>query len=237
MERSLFSQKNEPDLAEAALIASGVNTLEELHNYLAKLDVLCHQITLGKGLPDIERAKAIFDWLWRTKPNRYEPRGNFKLTVVIEAQLDDKCERVGNCLGLTVLYNVLAHRFGLRVKAAYLEQVFGTAPHVFSILYINNRAIDVENILPQGFDYQGHRQNLLREEWGNRELVADIYHSIANSLGEQGEWEGAIKNYDKAIKLNPKYTKAYLNKGIALAHIGKAKEAEDIFNQGGSLWR
>lgn len=78
---------------------------------------MCRQISLeiGRG-GDREKGKAIFDWLWTNKPKRYQRLANFRLTQVIEAQLREKEETVGNCLGLTLLYNVLCQRFGLKIR-------------------------------------------------------------------------------------------------------------------------
>lgn len=243
----------EIDLAQGALLASGVETEQEFNRYLARVDRLCQRIAdalcnlLGKG-GDWEKAKGIFDWLWQAKPHRYEYGGSFRLTEVLDAQLGKKgrgveggeSEKVGNCLGLTLLYNVLAQRFGLMVGAAYLEDAFGLGPHLFTVLYTGGRTIDIENIFPHGFDYRGHRGvprrgvgreswESKREEWGSRELIADIYHSVANGFFTLGKWERAIENYDKAITLHPKYTRAYLNKGIALVQMGRTEEAREWF--------
>jgi len=84
-----------------------------------------------------------------------------------------------------LLYNVLCHRFSLEVKAGYVDEAFGLGPHVFSILTTESGTIDVENIFPYGFDYRGHIDNPGRQEWGDRELGADIYLSIGNSLFEK----------------------------------------------------
>ena len=230
LEKTLLTNEKSKkiELAQGALLASGVNTEHEFNRYLAKIDQLCQRITLAEKGDDVQRAKEIFDWLWMVKPHRHEYRGNFRLTDTLEAQLGER-ERVGNCLGLTILYNVLAQRFGLQVKAVHLEDAFGIGPHVFSVLYVGAHSIDIETIFPNGFDYQGHLGEPQREEWGDRELIADIYHSAANDLFEQDKWESAIENYDKAIRLNPKYTKAYLNKGIALVALGRTEEAMEWF--------
>lgn len=241
------------DLAKGALLASGVETEQQFNRYLAKVDRLCQRIVdtlcdlFEKG-SDWEKAKGIFDWLWRAKPYRYEYGGSFRLTEVLDAQLGEKgggveggeSEKVGNCLGLTLLYNVLAQRFGLMVGAAHLEDAFGLGPHLFTVLYTGGRTIDIENIFSDGFDYREHQGAPLmgvgresgegkREEWGDRELIADIYHSVANEFFASGKWERAIENYDKSITLHPKYTRAYLNKGIALVQMGRAEEAEEWF--------
>lgn len=85
----------------------------------------------------------------------------------------------------------------------------------------------MENIFPSGFGYQGHINNPGRQEWGDRELVADIYLSIGNSFFEQKDLAKAIENYDKTLKLNPNYLKAYHNKGMALVELGRVEEAKE----------
>jgi tetratricopeptide (TPR) repeat protein len=215
-----------PELARGALAASGIRTSRELNRYLSLIDKLCQQIedkTTGKD--ELMKARAIFDWLWQTKPNRSERQGSFKLNEVINAQLDPNVEKVGNCLGLTVLYNVLAQKFGLKVKAIHVEDALGQGPHVFSMLETAQGTIDVEHIFPHGFDFKGHMKNPQRTIWGDAELIADIYHSTGNKLFEQGHHEEAVQNYSKAILLNPKYTKAKLNRALALFMLGRDKEA------------
>jgi tetratricopeptide (TPR) repeat protein len=225
LEKHLFSTA-QPDLAWGALIASGVKNSTDLDSYLAALNTLYRQvlpeITAGSKL---KKAEAIFDWLWAKKPNRYQYQGNFRLQDVLTAQLDPNVETVGNCLGLTVLYNVLAQRCGLDMKAVYLEEAHGRLSHVFSTFVTGNTTTDIDNIFPFGFDFKDHLDNPQRVLWGNSDLIADIYHSIGWALHEQGRLEGAVFNYSKAIRLNPKYAKAYLNRGIALSMLGREEEA------------
>jgi tetratricopeptide (TPR) repeat protein len=51
------------------------------------------------------------------------------------------------------------------------------------------------------------------------------YFNIAYSFGEKGEHVKAIENYDKAIDLDPKYEKAWYNKGWNLSELGRREEA------------
>jgi tetratricopeptide (TPR) repeat protein len=225
LEKKLFSTP-QPNLAWGTLIASGVKTRIDLDNYLAKLNTLFQQVEAEiPAASELTKAEALFDRLWRKKPDRCERRGSYRLTDVLDAQLDPKIEKVGNCLGLTVLYHSLAQRLGLKVKAVHVEDAFGQGPHVFSILYTGRGTIDIEHILPHGFDFKGHLHNPDRTEWGEVELIADIYHSTGNKFFEQGSHEEAVQNYGKAIRLNPKYTKAYLNRALALFMLGRDKEA------------
>jgi len=236
LERELFEGEKgerEIDLAQGALLASGVETVKELNRYLEKIDRLCQRIAealldLPPNASDSEKARGIFNWLWQEKTHRYEYGGNFRLTHVLDAQLGGE-EKVGNCLGLTVLYNILAQRFGLEVKAAHLEDAFGLGPHLFTVLYAGERVIDIENIFPDGFNYRGHPCTEQRGEWGDRELVADIYHSVGNDLFASGKLERSIESYDRALKLHPGYNRAHLNKGIALVELGRVDEAKEWF--------
>lgn len=209
-----------PPLAAAALRASGVSFASGLERYLARFDELAWQI--GRGLPsgeDAARARFLFDWLWQTKPRRYQPGGSFRLTEVLEAQLGAGHGPVGNCLGLTVLYNCLAQRFGLNECAVHVEHAFHGVPHVFTLLRAGTESVDVEHVLPNGFDYQGHRVGVEREEWGDRELLADIYLSRGNELLEARRWHEAITCYDAALRLNPTYEKAEINRAIAMGEM------------------
>ena len=235
LERSLLSGED-IDLARGALAASGVGTVQELERYLNAIESLHNQlrISVGKQGSESAKAKEIFDRLWSDKPGRYESEGSFRLTDVLDAQFGGG-EKIGNCLGLTVLYNVLAQSFGLKVEAAHLENAFGRGPHVFTVLHTDRGSIDIENIFADGFDYRAHSAASQREEWGDRELIAGIYHSAGNQLAVDGEWLPAIERYEKALALNPQYSRAYLNKGIALVELGRSKDAEGWFRAQG--WR
>ncbi len=215
------------DLASGALVASGAESTSALNDYLTKLDRLRDAFASAHPQADEStRARELFQWLQEAKPHRYEPGGSFRLTEVIDAQLSPDTERVGNCLGLTLLYNTLAQRLGLSMEAIYLEEAFGRGPHVLSLLRVGNRTCDVEHVFPDGFDYRGHLENMERVVWGDAELVADVYHSAGQELHERAQLQEAVISYSKALLLNPDYTKARLNRGLALVALGRVEEAE-----------
>lgn len=214
------------DLAEGALIASGVRSRERRESYLVEISIVAEQVKKEMPKDDaVALARYLFRWLWRGKPSRYQPGGEFRLHRVIKNQLDSKRGGVGNCLGLTLLYNVLAQRLGLEVKAIYLERAFEDRPHVLTLLIAEDKAVDIENILPNGFGYRGHWSKLGRQVWGDGELVADVYLSRGNDFFQQGKFKQAVGCYRQAIRLNPRYTKAYLNCGMALTQLGRLEEA------------
>ncbi len=210
------------DLEREALIASGIKEDDRIRAYLDKLQNLYKQILADVNLSDrhLTRAKQIFNWLWHDRPHRYQRRGCYRLHEVIDSQLNKNKESVGNCLGLTVLYNCLLTKSGIKAKGVSLTCAFGIAPHVLTLLKTKNMTIDVENILRNGFDYKGHLDNPSRTLWGDKELVADIYHSQGNDSFARHDLHSARKNYDLALKLNPKYEKARMNRGILLDRMG-----------------
>jgi tetratricopeptide (TPR) repeat protein len=205
-------------LEKEALLASGIQGENRLAVYAKRLDYL-HEHFIQQILPPPHptgKARDLFHWLWEEKPTRYERYGHFRLSHVIDAQLNKANARVGNCLGLTLLYNCFLRRMGLHAEVLYLENAFGMGPHVLTLLQIEECFIDIENILPDGFDFKGHLHDPSRTRWGDRELVADIYHSLGNELFSKGEWVKALENYEMALHLNPRYEKARLNKAIVV---------------------
>jgi hypothetical protein len=174
-------------------------------------------------MPPLARARSLFTWLWNQKPNRYQSHGAFRLHDVVDAQLSGEDRAVGNCLGLTLLYNCLLKRIGIDAGALYVENAFGIGPHVLTMVSTEGLLIDVENILPDGFDFKGHLANPSRIRWGNKELVADIYHSLGNECFEKEKFVETLENYNRSIRLNPQYEKARLNRAIVLNIISEEK--------------
>ncbi len=214
------------DLEREALTASGLKECDRINQYLTKLQHLHGQFLSNVTTSDsaLTRAKQLFDWLWNDRPNRYRPEGCYKLYEVIDAQISSKSESVGNCLGLTLLYNCLLRKSGIKAKGLNLENAFGIRPHVLTLLQAERLAIDIENIMPEGFDYKGHLNNTSRTIWDDKELVADIYHSQGNEFFEKQDFNSALFHYDLALKLNPKYEKAHMNKIILLDKMGTETE-------------
>ena len=206
------------DLAKEALTASGLKDEDQIRGYLHKLDSLSRQFSPKRAgdFSRLSRAKKLFEALWKDRANRHQPQGRFQLNHVIDAQLSRKRAEVGNCLGLTLLYNCLLKKIGVEAEALNLENAFGIGPHVLTVIRTGDLTVDVENIMPEGFDYKGHKQDASRLIWGGKELVADIYQSKGSELFEKGELRRALENYDMALKLNPGYEKAELNRAILL---------------------
>lgn len=207
------------DFPTQVLRASGASP-EEAAEALSRLEALIRRFTATHPpTPPRALARSLFAYLWHTYPRRYLSGGEFRLGRVIENQLRPGPGPVGNCLGLTLLYNALAGGLGLRAGAVYLEEAFGHGPHTLSLLSLSTGTIDIENIFPEGFDYPGHRDNPLREVWGEAELVAEVYTSVGNGLLEAGDLRGAVDQYDRALSLCPTFYKALVNRAIALGRL------------------
>jgi tetratricopeptide (TPR) repeat protein len=213
------------NLEKEALIASGLTREASIRPYLFKLDYIIRRSISedNKDFSILTRSKNLFESLWKDKPHRYRQQGHFRFDEVIDAQLSEKNQAVGNCLGLTLLYNCLLKRIGIHAKVLYLENAFNIGPHVLTVLRFNNAIIDVENSLPNGFDYGGHKQNPLRLEWGDTDLVADIYQSAGTELFEDGQFNEALENYEKSLIFNPVYERAKLNKAILVERMNQEK--------------
>ena len=196
-----------------ALIASGVTKEDRMHAYLGELDELLSQFehhVSTEGDPTLV-AQHLFAWLWQKNPNRYKAGASFRLHHVIRAQRSEGREPVGNCLGLTLLYNSLLRRKNIGASAIYLDNAFGIGPHVLTALMTEKGVIDVENILSDGFDYKGHLKDVTRRSLGERKLVAEIYNSAGNEFFRSGQYDKALRNYEMAIRLDPNHERAPLN--------------------------
>ena len=209
------------DLEKEALRASGIREESQIAAYQAKLAEL-HQAFSRETAPvvhPLSRAESLFSWLWKRKPSRYKRHGPFELTETIDAQLGPSNQAVGNCLGLTLLYNCLLRRLGLVAEALHLKYAFERGPHVLSCLQTEDSLLDIEHVFPHGFGYRDHLNNPTRTRWGDRALVADIYHSLGNRLFERRDWTSALTQYNLAIDLNPEYEYARLNRAILLQNM------------------
>lgn len=207
-----------------ALIASGLDDekkIDEYHNRLVFLSRQCMPRRIGPSSSALSRARYLFNGLWRDRQARYRPGGHFRLHNVIDAQIRKGSTAVGNCLGLTLLYNCLLNIVEIPAKAVYLEHAFNTGPHLITLLEIDHSRIDIENILAEGFDYTRHKDNPSRTLWGDRELVADIYHSTGNEYFEKGVFSEALRSYEKALELYPDYDRAALNRVIVLDRMNR----------------
>lgn len=216
------------DFLSEAFKASGVKTDKELDIWTGKLELL------QAGLYEFPnsaktKAEALYRLLWKDRPNRYTSGGIFRLTEVIDAQLDPNARYVGNCLGLTLLFNSLAQRLGLKTVAIHMEEAFSRGPHVLSLLYTETGQVQIENIFPDGLDYLSHPGEK-QVIWDGKALVADIYNSSGTESFLKGHLAQALTCYEKALAVSPGYLKAQINLGITLFQMHREKEATEVLS-------
>ncbi|OYT32604.1 hypothetical protein B6U93_01260 [Candidatus Woesearchaeota archaeon ex4484_78] len=98
--------KGKVSLERALLVASGLDE-EGVETYVGKIDKIQENFTewlkekknvqQPQELSVYDRAEALFNYLWETKPDRYN--SNFLLADVIDAQLSENVnEKVGEML-------------------------------------------------------------------------------------------------------------------------------------------
>ncbi len=208
-------------IERALLVVSGLDE-RGIRNYQQKLDSI--QDDFERWHSEIpERARALFDYLWETKPNRYSD--DFLLANVIDNHLaDDKHAKVGNCLGLTSLYTVLGTRLGLEMAVLFDEE------HILSLLSYHGQEIVIENTKNIGFDCNlKERQRFQKGDL--KILVSYAFSSRGNAKQNLGDLKGVIQDHNKALELKPDYAYAFSNRGVAKADLGNLKGAIKDYNK------
>ena len=91
-----------------------------------------------------------------------------------------------------------------------------------------------------GFAYANNQDQLLRrtsdsaasEDAGTYDSVVKIFTYIqANEMAKQGEYEGAIRGYDRVIEIDPNFADAYYNRGVAKVRLKEFQEAIEDFDK------
>ncbi len=196
----------ETSIERALLVVSGLQTEEEVAAYQVKLDFIQDDFEQEfSGGNDYETAEALFDYFWKTKPNRFNEENDFFLTDVINNQLDeDKNKPVGNCLGLTSLYSVLGQRLGLDL--AVLRNHF----HLLNVLYDREEVV-IENQWSFGFNYDSHISGFKKEDLNV--LVSDVLNSRGKKKQKSDDLKGALVDYNLALEQNQYNVNAFCNRG------------------------
>ncbi len=74
-------------------------------------------------------------------------------------------------------------------------------------------------------------QNLSSPTTPQRSLSANEYFKRAYEKSQKGDKEGAIADYNEAIRLKPNYVRAYTRRGVALKSLGQHENAKYDFQQ------
>jgi tetratricopeptide (TPR) repeat protein len=79
-------------------------------------------------------------------------------------------------------------------------------------------------------DYRGAAL-LLASAIESGQGYADAHHMLGLCLAMNDQREEALQSFDAAIRLNPRYVEAHLNRAIVLSDLGRAEEAEEALSQ------
>jgi len=184
------------DLAEAFFIASGIRDERELASYMQKFEGLCSTISedpkVKSASNKVEKAKAIFDWLWESKPDRYNSCN--KLTDALDNQLSKEKKSVGDCGGLTSLYNSICQRFGISVLSVH------AAEHIYSVLTMDDgNLLVIENTNKDGFG-NGSDRGLIQN---NKQFVQAFLDNLSHRYQSENDNERAFIQDKLALKIDP----------------------------------
>ena len=209
--------------ADMALLASGVLDASKRRDYLRRIDALEAQarLALVKTRNSAERADALLRWLHReVLKNGYRSEQS-DLAVLLDT-------KTFNCVSSAVIYNILALRLRLDVRAIEVPD------HAFSIVYDGTAHMDVETTTPLGFNPardqieafermtgfryipQSHRDQ--RREIGESGLAALIYYNRGVELSRAKRHHDALLAYFRAMSLDPEFVSAAKNALATLAN-------------------
>jgi tetratricopeptide (TPR) repeat protein len=59
----------------------------------------------------------------------------------------------------------------------------------------------------------------------------DLQYKLANAYQEAGHKHSALAAYNEAVKLDPKQSRAWVNRGVVLKDLGRAADAEESFRK------
>ena len=79
-------------------------------------------------------------------------------------------------------------------------------------------------------DYYGALY-LLEEIMASGRAFADVHHLAGVSLSLLGRQQDALREFARALELNPRYLEALIHQGLVLSELGREAEAEESFRR------
>jgi tetratricopeptide (TPR) repeat protein len=243
-EKGLFAEVRAGKLdkwsfAEAALLASGVADAAKRKIYLDQIDDIVDKARTAtkEAKSPREKGEKLLEFLHAGPMAK-----GYSSEQTLLSELLDSGKY--NCVSSAVLYNIVAGRLGLEVRAVEIPR------HVYSVIVVDGKSIDVETTNAHGFDPANPEQReKLRKEKGiivqadkhdekGREvsdlgLVAVIWANRSKALADAKRYHDAALAGFRALNLDPESpaalqnAQAALNNGsLQLSGEGKHEEAE-----------
>lgn len=205
LEYKVVSNPESYSLKIAGLVASGVGE-KEIEKYISIIDNFENSLSKKLiGKKPIEKAKLIFDEMHTTFFKTY---GEFYNTLDLLLQSGRF-----NCLSATLLYSIFLEDYGFNFK------VMALPTHVFTVLYVDDGEIDIENTSPNGFDIRTNlsAQQAFRKMTGfdytrspdkvqlldKKGLIASMYANFAFIDAKNKNYYSAFQNAIKAYAICP----------------------------------
>lgn len=73
--------------------------------------------------------------------------------------------------------------------------------------------------------------DLVKQQEADKEYAHEYYLMGNECVTKARDFKAAVRNFDKAIKLNPKYVDAWIRKGVSLMDMGEEHDALKCFNE------
>jgi tetratricopeptide (TPR) repeat protein len=149
-------------------------------------------------------------------PFRYESRGTLTATEAFAA-------REGNCLSFTCLFIALARSAGLDVRAA-VPAYEGRSERDGDLVVVNTHVVAVYGIGDAltifDFDRTRERRVLGARILGDVDLAALYASNLGVEALRTSDNEVAIRRFETATRLSPRFVAAWGNLGVALRRAG-----------------
>jgi hypothetical protein len=192
-------------MARAALVVCGIADPEKQKPYLAKLkaiDAECKQATAGIKSAE-ERAKALGKCLLKGPMKNGFLSGQSDLAVLLDTGKF-------NCVSSAILFNLMAPRVGIQVRAVEISgHVFSRAldfdiePTSGSVYSLDDRIRrSLKNGTKDDSPFNPFAKQVFRET-GNAGLLSSVYNNRGNELDRSKHYAEAVTTYLKAACLDP----------------------------------
>jgi tetratricopeptide (TPR) repeat protein len=223
-------------MTEAALIASGAVEPAERKKYLEQMDQLeaMARAKLDGAETVAERGERLLKFL-HTMPMKSYELTQTDLTVVLD-------KGTFNCVSSAVLYNLMASRLGLNVKAMSIPAGPGRSGHAFSVLCDGDKQIPVETTNALGFDVFENMNRKEKCEVSELSLIAAIYYNRGVKMAHERKSHEALIANLCALCLDKTHASAInnslcdlLNWERDLARAGKFQDGLEVLRVGLAL--